>query len=122
MAKKILVVDDEQNIIKVLQARLEAEGYEVVTASDGEEALQKVGTEKPNLIILDIMMPKIDGFEVCRRLKRDETFQHIPVVMLTALGQAANIKEGMEKGADAYIAKPFNTVALLGIIQGLVGR
>jgi len=122
MPKKILIVDDEPNIIKLVEARLKFHGYEVITAYDGEEGLDKVRDEKPDLIILDIMMPKLDGYEVCHKLRADIQYNTIPIVMLTACGQATDIKEGMERGADAYIAKPFEPDVLVGIVDALVGK
>ena len=121
MAKKILIIDDEPHILKMVEARLKAQGYDIVSACDGEEGLAKAAQEKPNLIITDVMMPKVDGFEVCRRLRSDEALKHIPIIMLTARGQAPDIKKGMEKGADAYVAKPFEAAALVGIIAGFIG-
>jgi len=122
MSKKILIVDDEPNIVKMVESRLKAEGYEIVTARDGQEGLDAARKEKPDLIILDIMMPKLDGYEVCRMLRADIQYNAIPIVMLTACGQATDIKEGMERGADAYIAKPFEPNVLVGIVDGLVGK
>jgi len=120
--KKILVVDDEPNVIKMLETRLRYEGYDVVTASDGQQALDKARDERPDLILLDVMLPKLDGYGVCRQLRSDGKYISIPIVMLTACGQMQDIKKGMEKGADAYIAKPFNSEALLGIVTGLIGK
>jgi two-component system, OmpR family, alkaline phosphatase synthesis response regulator PhoP len=123
VSKKILIVDDEPNLVKLCEIRLKASGYEVVTAHDGQEALDKVKQEMPDLIILDHMMPKLDGFEVCRLLKSDEVYEaykDIPIVMLTASGQAQEIVTGLQKGVAAYITKPFKSDVLLGIIKGLV--
>jgi len=122
VAKKILIVDDEPNITKLLESRLRANGYEVVTACDGQEGLDKTQKEKPDLIILDVMLPKLNGYEVCRMLRSDKQYNPIPIVMLTACGQVTDIQKGMGKGADAYIAKPFQPNVLLGIITGLVGK
>ena len=122
MAKKILIVDDETNIVKLVEARLKSHGYEVVAAFDGQEGLDKVRLENPDLIILDVAMPKLNGLEVCQAIRSDEQYKNIPIVMLTASAQAMDIKKGMEKGADAYVAKPFNPGVLVGIIAGLVGK
>ena len=120
MAKKILIVDDEPHIVKMLQARLEFQEYEVIVATDGQDGLDKVRSEKPDLIILDISLPKLNGYEVCQALRADEKHKDIPVVMLTASGQALDIMQGMKGGADAYITKPFNSEALLGILRGFL--
>lgn len=120
MSKKILIVDDEPNLVKLCEVRLKSSGYEVMTAHDGQEGLDKVKQEMPDLIILDHMMPKLDGFEVCRILKASEEFSDIPIVMLTASGQAQEIVTGLKKGVAAYITKPFKSDVLLGIIKGLV--
>jgi two-component system alkaline phosphatase synthesis response regulator PhoP len=113
LAKKILVVDDEIYILHILDFSLGAEGYEVITAVDGEEALQKARTERPDLIVLDIMMPKVDGFEACRRLKADPETSPIPVILLTAKGREVDRQMGMEVGADDYIVKPFCPTRLI---------
>lgn len=122
MPTKILVVDDEPNIVKLLESRLIAEGYEVITASDGQEALDKVYQEHPKLIILDIMLPKIDGYKVCSILRTDKQYADIPIIMLTARRETMNIAKGMELGAVSYIQKPFKADVLLGIIKGLIDK
>ena len=121
MPKKILIADDEPNIIKMVESRLQSQGYIVIAARDGEQALEKAKSEKPDLIILDVMMPKLDGNEVCRRLRASAECKNIPIVMLTACGQAADIKKGMEGGADSYVSKPFKSATLLGIVSALAG-
>ncbi len=118
--KKILVADDESDIVEIIKNRLEVNHYEVITASDGEEALHKAKTEKPNLIVLDVMMPKMDGYKVCGLLKRDLRYSKIPIIMLTARAQQEDMALGEELGADAYIAKPFNSEVLLGKIKELM--
>ena len=117
-AKKILVVDDNPNIVKLLEYRLKANEYEVVTAYDGEEALAKVHQAKPDLMILDVVIPKIDGYKVLSILRADERYKGIPVVMLTAHGQARDVEKGLELGAVSYITKPFKPEMLLGVIEG----
>ncbi len=117
MAKKILVVDDEVYILHILDFSLGAEGYEVLTAADGEEAVRLARTEKPDLIVLDIMMPKVDGFEACRRLKADPETSPIPVILLTAKGREVDRQMGMEVGADDYIVKPFSPTRLIEKIE-----
>jgi two-component system alkaline phosphatase synthesis response regulator PhoP len=113
LAKKILVVDDEVYILHILDFSLGAEGYEVLTAADGDEAIRMARTEKPDLIVLDIMMPKVDGFEACRRLKADPETSAIPVILLTAKGREVDRQMGMEVGADDYIVKPFSPTRLI---------
>jgi len=113
MTKKILIIDDEMDFIDLLKARLEAEGYEIIAACDGAQGLEKAKEEKPDLILLDIMMPKMDGYQVCRFLKFDEAFKHIPIIMLSARSQAQDQKKGTEVGADAYVTKPFDNADLL---------
>jgi len=117
VAKKILVVDDEVYILHILDFSLGAEGYEVLTAADGEEAVRLARTEKPDLIVLDIMMPKVDGFEACRRLKADPETSPIPVILLTAKGREVDRQVGMEVGADDYIVKPFSPTRLIEKIE-----
>ena len=112
MAKKILVCDDEPYILMALTDAVEMEGYECVTAINGKEALQKARETLPDLIMLDIMMPFMDGFEVCRELKADPGTRDIPVIMLTAKSQQVDIQKGKEVGADDYITKPFRPSTL----------
>jgi DNA-binding response OmpR family regulator len=121
IAKKILVVDDNPNIVKLLEYRLKANEYEVITAHDGEEALDKVRLAKPDLMILDVVIPKLDGYKVLSILRADEQYKDIPVVMLTAHGQAKDVEKGLELGAVSYITKPFKPDVLLGVIKGAVG-
>jgi len=109
MAKgKILVVDDEIYIVHILDFSLGMEGYEVLTALDGEQAIEKAHAEKPDLIVLDIMMPKLDGYETCKALKGDPATREIPVILLSAKGRNVDQKIGFEVGADDYITKPFS--------------
>lgn len=118
---KILIVDDEPAIIAALSLRLEANGYEAISAVDGVTGLNKARAEKPDLIILDIMLPKMDGFKVCRMLKFDEKYNFIPIIMLTAKVQQADADQGKEAGADAYMIKPFRSEELLAKIKELLG-
>jgi DNA-binding response OmpR family regulator len=121
MAKgKILVVDDEVNITQILEFSIGAEGYEVVTAANGEEAIDKARREQPDLIILDVMMPKIDGFEACRILKANPLTKGIPVVLLTAKGRDIDKRLGQEVGATDYIVKPFSPNKLIDRIHQLL--
>jgi two-component system, OmpR family, alkaline phosphatase synthesis response regulator PhoP len=115
--KKILIVDDESDIIDTISFRLQQEGYACITAGDGIEALKKARTENPGLIILDIMLPKMNGYKVSRLLKFDEKYQHIPIIMLTAKTQDSERITGIETGADGYITKPFDLDTLIAMIQ-----
>ncbi|HEX7079299.1 MAG TPA: response regulator [Candidatus Eisenbacteria bacterium] len=119
---KILVVDDEIYIVHILDFSLGMEGYEVVTALDGEQALEKLKTEKPDLIVLDIMMPKLDGYEVCKAVKADPATKQIPVILLSAKGRNVDQKMGFEVGADDYITKPFSPRKLVERINQLLGQ
>jgi len=120
--KKILIVDDEEDILNMVQMRLEATGYEVVTASDGNTAYDKAKTECPDLIVLDLSLPGMDGYNVCRLLKFDEKYRYIPVIMLTAKSQQEDKDWGKKVGADLYLTKPFETKELLDGIENLLGR
>ena len=123
MAKgKILVVDDEIYIVHILDFSLGMEGYEVLTALDGEQALEKARAEHPDLIVLDIMMPKLDGYETCKRLKADEATKRIPVILLSAKGRNVDQKVGFEVGADDYITKPFSPRKLVERINAILGQ
>ena len=118
--KKILLVDDEKDLVETVSFRLKASGYDVVTAYDGQEALTKTRVEKPDLLILDLMLPKMDGYKVCRMLKFDERYKNIPIIMFTARVQDSDKKMGEEVGADAYITKPFDSQTLLAKIKELL--
>ncbi len=117
MAKKILAVDDEKAIVRLVQVNLEREGYEVVTAYDGREALEKVASERPDLIVLDVMMPYMDGFEVLQQLKKEPDTREIPVIMLTAKAQDADVFRGWQSGVDCYLTKPFNPMELKAFVK-----
>ncbi|MFC1508160.1 response regulator transcription factor [Candidatus Omnitrophota bacterium] len=119
--KRILLVDDEEDLRNMLKFRLEATSYDVIEAADGQEGLSKARTERPDLIILDLMLPKIDGFKVCRMLKFDEKYKAIPIIMFTARAQKQDQDLGKEMGADAYVTKPFDPGILLGKIKELIG-
>ncbi|UCD55301.1 MAG: response regulator [Candidatus Omnitrophota bacterium] len=118
--KKILLVDDEMDLVKLVSSRLTNSGYDVVTAYDGREALDKVKTEKPQLIILDLMLPRIDGHKVCAMLKADARYNKIPVLIFTAKAETEDMELSKEAGADAYITKPFEPDALLKKIDELL--
>ena len=117
---KVLVVDDEVNITQILEFSIGAEGFDVMTAQNGEEAIEKARREQPDLIILDIMMPKIDGYEACRILKANPLTKNIPVVLLTAKGRDIDKRLGMEVGATDYIVKPFSPNKLIERINQLL--
>jgi two-component system alkaline phosphatase synthesis response regulator PhoP len=123
MAKgKILVVDDEIYIVHILDFSLGMEGYEVITALDGEQALEKAQAQRPDLIVLDIMMPKLDGYETCKALKADPATRGIPVILLSAKGRNMDQKIGFEVGADDYITKPFSPRKLVERINAILGQ
>ncbi len=115
--KKILIIDDYPDNVFLIQDRLEKAGYEVITAYDGTTGMQKAFDEEPDLILLDVMMPDISGFDVCKRLTADERTKLIPIILLTALIEVDNVKEGLDAGAYDYIRKPFNKVELLSRIK-----
>src|SRR5688500_15976888 len=117
MPKKILAVDDERHIVRLVEVNLQRAGYEVVTAYDGREALEKVKSENPDLVVLDVMMPYMDGFEVLKNLKADPTTAEIPVIMLTAKAQDADVFRGWQSGVDCYLTKPFNPMELLTFVK-----
>ena len=117
MPKKILAVDDERHIVRLVEVNLARAGYNVVTAFDGREALQKVESEKPDLVVLDVMMPFMDGFEVLRNLKANPETAEIPVIMLTAKAQDADVFRGWQSGVDCYLTKPFNPMELLTFVK-----
>jgi two-component system, OmpR family, alkaline phosphatase synthesis response regulator PhoP len=117
MPKKILAVDDERHIVRLVEVNLQRAGYEVVTAYDGREALEKVKAENPDLVVLDVMMPYMDGFEVLKNLKADPATAEIPVIMLTAKAQDADVFRGWQSGVDCYLTKPFNPMELLTFVK-----
>lgn len=116
----ILIVDDQPTNLDILQARLAVHGYQIFTAADGEEALAVARTQKPDLILLDIMMPKVDGIEVCRRLKSDASLPFMPIIMVTAKGDTKDIVVGLEAGADEYLTKPVDQAALVARVKSML--
>jgi DNA-binding response OmpR family regulator len=122
MAEKILIVDDETNIVISLEFLLKQAGYAIEIARNGEEALEKVGSFQPDLILLDVMMPKINGFEVSRRIRENSDWHAIKIVMLTAKGREVEVTKGMSLGADAYVIKPFSTKELMATIGQILGK
>lgn len=120
MTARVLVVDDIFPNVKLLEAKLSSEYYDVVTATNGEEALRKVEQDSPDIVLLDVMMPGMDGFEVCKRIKESPAFAHIPVVMVTALTDSVDKVRGLEAGADDFLTKPVNDIALMARVRSLV--
>jgi DNA-binding response OmpR family regulator len=106
---RILIVDDEPNIVLALELLMKKEGFEVHTADDGEKALHAIRELRPDLVLLDIMMPKLDGYEVCQRIRSDESLKNVRIIMLTAKGREVEKEKGLALGADSYITKPFST-------------
>ena len=115
--QKILIVDDEKDIVETVRFRLEFEGLECLVAYDGEEGLSRAKEMAPELIILDIMLPKINGYKIARLLKFDESYKHIPIIMLTARTQKTDIEMGEETGADEYVTKPFDMDMLVALVK-----
>ena len=121
-SKKILIVDDEVDLVETIRFPLEMEGYTVLVSYNGEDALNQARRESPHLILLDLMLPKLDGYKVCRLLKFDEKFKHIPILMLTAKTQQKDKSMGMETGADEYITKPFDMEELMKKLRSYLGE
>lgn len=117
MALKVLVCDDERHIVRLIQVNLERQGYTVVTAFDGKDGLEKIRAEKPQLVVLDVMMPYMDGFEVLKALRREPETENLPVIMLTAKAQDKDVFEGYHYGADMYLTKPFNPMELVTFVK-----
>ncbi|MCW9078198.1 MAG: response regulator [Gammaproteobacteria bacterium] len=122
MSKKVLIVDDEPNIVLSVEFLMRREGHEVVTASDGQEAIDLLASTRPDLMILDVMMPRKNGFEVCAEVRADPALSRMPILMLTAKGREAEMKKGISLGADAYITKPFSTHDLVAKVHELLHR
>ena len=119
---KVLIVDDEPDIVESIKFNLELEGIQCIEAHDGEEALSKARSQNPALIILDIMLPKINGYKIARLLKFDEAYKHIPIIMLTARTQQTDIELGEETGADEYVTKPFDMDMLVALVKKYLGN
>ena len=120
MSKRILIVDDEPNILISIEFLMKREGYEVSIARDGEEGLAAIRAQRPDLVVLDVMMPRLDGFEVCTAVRADPGLSDVRILMLTAKGREAEIKKGLALGADAYIPKPFSTHELVAKVKSLL--
>ena len=119
--KRVLVVDDEPNILRTLTFVLKKEGYDVSSATNGEEAMAEVRSSKPDLIFLDIMMPKKNGYEVCQEIKGDSDLSDIHIIMLTAKGQDADREKGLSVGAEEFMTKPFSPMQVVGRVRELLG-
>ena len=120
MASTILAVDDERSIVRLVQINLERHGYRVVTAFDGREALEKVASERPDLIVSDVMMPYLDGFELLRTLKKNPATRDIPIILLTAKAMDTDVTIGWQSGADCYLTKPFNSSELVAFVRRIL--
>ena len=118
--KKIMAVDDERHIVRLIQVNLERSGFQVITAFDGPDALKKVEADKPDLIVLDVMMPRMDGFEVLKRLQANPETREIPVIMLTAKAQDTDVFRGWSSGVSAYLTKPFNPLELITFVKRIL--
>ncbi len=121
MKRKVLIVDDEPNIVTALEFLLERRGYEVRVATNGEEAMALLESFRPDVVLLDVMMPKRSGYEVCQKVRERPDMQQVKVVMLSAKGREAEVSKGLSLGADLYITKPFSTQELVERIDGLLG-
>jgi DNA-binding response OmpR family regulator len=120
MPKKVLIVDDEPSIIVALQFLMEENGYNTLVAFSGEEAMEAVAKHHPDLILLDVMLPVVDGFEVCQRVRENPDWKDTRIVLLTALGSDANVTKGLDLGADAYVIKPFSNADLVAKVKELL--
>lgn len=121
MSKKILIADDEQNIVISLEFLMKREGFDVFVATDGEEAVARIRKDCPDLVLLDVMMPKKSGFEVCQEIKADPALSAVRILMLTAKGRDTEVAKGLALGADAYMTKPFSTKELVEKVRSLLG-
>ena len=122
MTKKVLIVDDEENIIISMEFLVKQAGYDLQIARNGQEALDKVAIFEPDLILLDVMMPKINGFEVCRRVRENPYWQDIKIIMLTAKGREVEVTKGLALGANTYVIKPFSTKELMAEVKRILGE
>jgi DNA-binding response OmpR family regulator len=118
----VLAADDDEDILELVAFRLERSGYTVLQARDGEQALELARAEKPDLAVLDVMMPKLDGFELTRRLRAEEATSRMPIILLTARAQDADVDRGFDSGADDYLRKPFSPQELSTRVQAILGR
>lgn len=121
MSRKILIVDDEPNIVISLEFLMKREGFTVSVAVDGEEALRRIAETQPDLVLLDVMMPKKSGFEICQEVRANPAWTAIKIVMLTAKGRDTEVQKGVALGADAYVTKPFSTKELVATVRSVLG-
>lgn len=121
MSHKILIVDDEPNILVSLEFLMKREGYQVVTARDGQEAIEAIGREQPDLVLLDVMMPVKTGFDVCCEVRAHELVRDTPILMLTAKGRDTDVAKGLALGANTYMTKPFSTKELVQKVKEMLG-
>ncbi len=122
MGTKVLVVDDEENIVQLVKYNLEQEGYEIISAYDGETALNKAKQEQPDLMVLDLMLPKVDGFDICRQIRNDEKLNKLPIIILSAKEEEVDKILGLELGADDYLTKPFSPRELVARVKAILRR
>jgi two-component system, OmpR family, phosphate regulon response regulator PhoB len=118
----ILIVEDEPSMVELLRYNLESEGFQVSSALDGEEAMLLIEEQKPDMVLLDWMLPKLSGIEICRRLRRDQEFRNLPVIMITARGEESDRVRGLDVGADDYVSKPFSPAELMARIRAVLRR
>ena len=121
LGRSVLIVDDEPNIVISLEYLLRRAGYEVLVARDGQQALETIARAPPDLVLLDVMLPRLNGFQVCQKLRENPAWAGVRVLMLTAKGREAEVSKGLALGADAYITKPFSTRDLLARVRALLG-
>lgn len=122
MAQRILIADDEENIVISLEFLMKREGFEVLIAQDGEQAVEMIRDEKPDLVLLDVMMPKKSGFEVCQEVRSDPSLESVRILMLTAKGRETEVAKGLALGADCYVTKPFSTKELVERVRGMLAK
>ena len=122
MGKKILIADDEPNIVVSLEFLMRQKGYDVRVANNGEDALAAIGDFGPDLILLDVMMPRLSGYDLCQRVRENPAWQGIRIIMLSAKGRDIEVSKGLAIGADAYVTKPFSTKDLIAMVQELLGE
>jgi DNA-binding response OmpR family regulator len=120
MTRRILIADDEENIVISLEFLMKREGFEVLIATDGEQAVEMIRSELPDLVLLDVMMPKKSGFEVCQEIKSDPALRSVRILMLTAKGRETEVAKGLALGADSYVTKPFSTKELVERIRSML--
>lgn len=119
---RVLIVEDEPSMVELLRYNLESEGFEVSSALDGEEAMLTIEEQKPDMVLLDWMLPKLSGIEICRRLRRDQEYRNLPVIMITARGEETDRVRGLDVGADDYMSKPFSPAELMARIRAVLRR